>query len=241
MSGLKVWHSIEEGYKECVTEKNIISGFAKSGLWPLNPHKLCENGIRYASNDVRLLRQKRFTKEFHVFNMDYKRKGLSVVKVRGGYVNTAHGIELTREDGKKEIQALEEHRLSRRTEREEHAGCNEFRKYIDREKRRKFFEKVQLSKANDRSRCYGKQVTLLCTFWECGLQARHKRHRKELEAQRAMCNVHIFSGEANIDEFSAKGARNIGDGEASRVSAGEAGDINKKAVFSVILVCIEST
>lgn len=83
-----------------------------------------EIGILYASNDVLLLMQKRFSKTFHAFNMDYKRNDLPVFKVRVSYVNTAHGIERTREDVRKEVQALEEHLLSRQTEREEHVVCN---------------------------------------------------------------------------------------------------------------------
>lgn len=74
------------------------------------------------------------------------------MKVRAGYVNTAHGIELSSEKLHKKIEALEEHGLSMQTEKEHYKISNVFREDLDREDCQWFFEKVLLSKTIDRSR-----------------------------------------------------------------------------------------
>lgn len=149
-----MYGSIKKGCGESNTEKNIVTGFWKCSFWLFNPHILSENGTHIVKWDTRLLTQKEVLKTYYALCINYKQKGPAVVKVKCASVDTKHGIKFTRQDVGNKIQDLAEHRSPEQLEREKYVISSANGEDINGEKRQELFQKVQLSKAIDRSRRY---------------------------------------------------------------------------------------
>lgn len=138
-----------------MTATNNLSGFANSGLWPLDPAKVCSNGIRTSLNDAALVYPCSFNTGIRRYFTEFERHGPPEPFVRGGYISTDTGIELMRNDVMEEIRALEHERLERVREREDTDARRFAEDNLLRERKRIRRELIEISKANDRVHRYG--------------------------------------------------------------------------------------
>lgn len=155
IGGLYVWECIQEGYEKAMTTSNIMSGFRRSGLWPLDASVVCENGIRSSRASGGMQSATEFKTDLRRYITDFKRHGLPMPRIEYGFICTREGIELTREDVREELKVVEE----QRREKEKERALMEASKYSEqmrlREVKRRRRERIELSKAQDRVQRYG--------------------------------------------------------------------------------------
>lgn len=179
LTGIELLDAILHGYEKSITIANITSGFQKSGIWPLNAELLCTNGIRESSKEPATLTLPEFEKRLHSLRLDFKRFGPPRVRIRGGFVDTEAGLELTRDDVRDEIKALEEVRSEKRRRDDDNAASVHLGEGIEKEKRRKFSYSVLLSRAMDRARRHGGPVRMPRSMQQRRLDARLIQLRKQ--------------------------------------------------------------
>lgn len=100
---------------------------------------------------------------------------------RGGYIDTTTSIELTRDDVRDEMKELEDARKERRKEGEEDAATRQVATNFAREKRRKFAERVQIARAENRAKRHGGDVVLPRSYLEHRMTASVLKRKRELE------------------------------------------------------------
>lgn len=174
--GLDIWECILEGYNAALSSSNVVSGFAKSGLWPLDPAVVCKNGIRATNNDATVVTPHALNTDIRRYLLDFKRHGPPDLRVRGGFICTERGIELTRPDVRSELRLLELDREQRRKEKEEMVARREKEDGTVRAEKRRRKEHIEFSKALDRVRRHGVPFAL----------PRSLAERRKLARERAM-------------------------------------------------------
>lgn len=75
LNGLNIWAAIMDAFKQSVKKENSASGFAKSGLWPLNPQILCESRIRELAKCQKTLTLAQFQRELQQSIVELNRFG----------------------------------------------------------------------------------------------------------------------------------------------------------------------
>lgn len=98
LTGMDVWNAISGAHKKAVNSKNIRSGFAQTGLFPLSMHKVIRHGVRRSTQDVSLVRGSDLERKKSNLLLDFKRRGEYDPEIKCGYIDTTFGVELSRSD-----------------------------------------------------------------------------------------------------------------------------------------------
>lgn len=181
MSGREVWDSICEGHDRSFTSKNIQSGFRRTGLWPLSLRAVIPNGVRRSITDGSLVSLKAVERKIDERALYFKRFGLPEPVIRSGFVDTTHGIELTRPEVLEMLRVLEMDRKEIALDKERNQDIRRTQELAQAEQRRQFAEKVQMSKAIDRHRRHGMEIKLPRCFKERRLAAKELMLKRRFE------------------------------------------------------------
>lgn len=104
--------------------------------------------------------------------------------VHGGCVDEVIGMGLTRKDVLVDIISLEELRSAIRKERSEGKKMSRsIREGIEREKRRRFYKRVQISKSHTRVSRHGVTIRMSRSFLQQRIDARMLKHDRKRRAK----------------------------------------------------------
>lgn len=181
LSGIAVWGAILEGHDKAVNCKNIQSGFAKSGLFPICLKALIGDSVRKSYHEEQVCSLASLINDTKACMLDYKRHGEPEAVVKCGFVDTTYGIDLTRQEVLDVLKGLELDRAQQNKEKERDADLRRASELADREARRSFAEKVQLSKAIDRQMRWGLPGILPRSFKDRRLAVKLLLEKKRIQ------------------------------------------------------------
>lgn len=154
LSAQNVLSSIVYGYSAAMTSENIVSRFKNAGLFYLHASVVCSNGLRKSDRNDKRVSEDTSNDKIRYFMLSYKRHGPPNAVVKGGFVSSKAGIELTRADVRKVVAELESARHNESVRKDLEAALSHSKREVQLERKRKYFQKVQISKAWTRSRSH---------------------------------------------------------------------------------------